>query len=149
VDDIQIIGSNDRDIQILQTGLRSRFTMKDVQPQTHLGLQIKRKGNSLRLHQAPYTRKILESFGFDKAKTVSTPMVDKPLSFYEGEPDEALIGANLQEVSGPLSQHNNRNAAQSQPKRCPFHRRPHHLVHATISCTVQPCQNPHQHLTQN
>jgi hypothetical protein len=32
VDDIQITGSNDRDIQILQTGLRSEFIMKDVEP---------------------------------------------------------------------------------------------------------------------
>jgi hypothetical protein len=102
VDDIQITGSNDHDIRILQTGLRNEFTMKDVEPQTYLGLQIERKGNSLRLHQAPYTQKVLESFGFDKAKSVPTPMVDRPLSLHEEEPNETLRQTYLRAIGSLL-----------------------------------------------
>ncbi|HEY5744748.1 MAG TPA: reverse transcriptase domain-containing protein [Chryseolinea sp.] len=90
VDDLQITGPNTKAIEQLQNGLRNEFNMKDVEPTTYLGLQIEREGNCLRLHQAPYVRKILESFGFDNAKSVPTPMTDRPLCVNEGEVNDAL-----------------------------------------------------------
>jgi len=46
--------------------------MKNIPLQTYLRLQIERDPNSLRLHQAPYARKVLERFGFSEAKAVPT-----------------------------------------------------------------------------
>ena len=69
VDDLQITGPNTKAIKLLQNGLRNEFNMKDVEPTTYLGLQIEREGNSLRLHQAPYVRKVLENFGFNQRQS--------------------------------------------------------------------------------
>ena len=102
VDDIQITGPNTKGIQDLQSGLRAQFKMKDLKLESYLGLQIERDHTSLRLQQGPYARKILERFGFSRAKPVPTPMTDHDLGSHDGELDRELRTLYLQAIGSLL-----------------------------------------------
>jgi hypothetical protein len=102
VDDIQVTGPNTKAIEDLQTGLKAYFKIKDIEPDTYLGLHIERNGNSLRLHQASYTQRILKRFGFDKAKKVPTPMTDHSLQSHEGESNIDIKRTYLEAIGSLL-----------------------------------------------
>jgi Reverse transcriptase (RNA-dependent DNA polymerase) len=102
VDDIQVTGPNTKAIKDLQTGLKANFKIKDIEPDTYLGLHIERNGNSLRLHQASYTQRILKRFGFDKAKKVPTPMTDHSLQSHEGESNIDIKRTYLEAIGSLL-----------------------------------------------
>ena len=102
VDDIQVTGPNAKGIEDLQSGLRAQFKMKDLKLESYLGLQVERDHSSLRLHQAPYTVKLLERFGFSRSKSVPTPMTDHELGSHDGEPDLELRTLYLQAIGSLL-----------------------------------------------
>jgi len=89
VDDIQITGPNISAIETLRDGLKATFTLRELEAQTFLGLQIERDPTKrrLRLHQKPYAEKVLQDFGFRDSKPVATPMLEQNLVPHEGPVD--------------------------------------------------------------
>ena len=66
VDDILIVGSDDKMIKSTKNMLNSRFDMKDMRlVDVILGIKITRISNSLILNQSHYVDKILEKFNKD------------------------------------------------------------------------------------
>jgi transposase InsO family protein len=92
VDDLQITGPNTSAINALRAGLKTKFTLKEFDARTFLGLQIERNPSEslLRLHQRPYAERILQEFGFRDSKPVSTPMLEHSLLTHEGNVDITL-----------------------------------------------------------
>ena len=86
VDDIQITGPNVTAIETLRDGLKATFSLRELEAQTFLGLQIERDPTKrrLRLHQKPYAEKVLQDFGFRDSKPVATPMLEQNLIPHEG-----------------------------------------------------------------
>ena len=75
VDDILIVGSNDRMIQSTKHMLNSRFDMKDMGlADLILGIKIIRRPDGLVLSQSHYVDKILEKFNKDDKRMASTPL---------------------------------------------------------------------------
>ena len=81
VDDIQITGPNIIAIETLRDGLKATFSLRELEAQTFLGLQIERDltKRRLRLHQKPYAQKVLQDYGFRDFKPVATPMLEQNL----------------------------------------------------------------------
>ena len=77
VDDMLIAAKNMSDVLILKKRLSKEFEMKDLGPAKKiLGMEIRRdrKGGKLYLSQRSYIEKVLERFGMQNAKPVSTPL---------------------------------------------------------------------------
>jgi hypothetical protein len=102
VDDFRITGPNNQAIDELRSGLRERFTMKDVEPTLYLGVSVERDDETLRVHQAPYSRQILRRFGFEQARPAPTPMTNHTLSAHDGEVDETLRRLYIQAIGSLL-----------------------------------------------
>jgi hypothetical protein len=80
VDDILIIGSNDKMIKLTKDMLNSKFDMKDIGlADVILGIKISSTSEGITLNQTHYIDKILEKFNKDDLKVVSTPFEGKPL----------------------------------------------------------------------
>jgi hypothetical protein len=76
VDDMLVAGSNMQDINTLKKKLANSFAMKDLgATKKILGMRITRdmKDQKLTLSQGEYTEKVLERFGLQNAKPISTP----------------------------------------------------------------------------
>ncbi|KAK6139194.1 hypothetical protein DH2020_027061 [Rehmannia glutinosa] len=75
VDDMLIIGSNDRIIKSTKDMLNSMFDMKDIGlADVILGIKISRTSNGLVLDQSYYVDKILEKFSKDDTSLARTPI---------------------------------------------------------------------------
>ncbi|KAJ9559825.1 hypothetical protein OSB04_004985 [Centaurea solstitialis] len=75
VDDMLIIGSNDKMVKSTKNMLKARFDMKDMGlANVILGIQISRTQNGLALSQAHYVDKILEKFNADDTAVARTPI---------------------------------------------------------------------------
>lgn len=77
VDDMLIASKNMSEINKLKSQLSGEFEMKDLgAAKKILGMDIHRdrKAGKLRVSQKNYIEKVLQRFGMDKAKTVSTPL---------------------------------------------------------------------------
>jgi hypothetical protein len=79
VDDMLIAASNMKDVNQLKHQLSTEFDMKDLgAAKKILGMEIHRdrKNRRLWISQKSYIEKVLERFGMDKAKPVSTPLAN-------------------------------------------------------------------------
>ncbi|KAK6149115.1 hypothetical protein DH2020_016640 [Rehmannia glutinosa] len=87
VDDMLIIGSNDKIIKSTKDMLNSRFDMKDMGlADVILGIKISRTTNGLTLDQSHYVDKILEKFSKDDTSLARTPIdTSQHLSKNRGE----------------------------------------------------------------
>ena len=87
VDDIIIVGSNDRMVRSTKHMLNSRFDMKDMGPvDVVLGIKIKRVPEGLILTQSHYVDKILDKFNKDDSGIARTPIdISQHLSKNRGE----------------------------------------------------------------
>ena len=76
VDDILIFGSDRLKIDELKEQLKQEFEMKDLgKAKKILGIDIRRpKPHVITLTQGSYLQKVLEKFGMNKSKSVSTPL---------------------------------------------------------------------------
>ena len=77
VDDMLIAAKNMSDVMILKKSLSEEFEMKDLGPAKKiLGMEIQRdrKAGKLYLSQRRYIEKVLEKFGMQNSKPVSTPL---------------------------------------------------------------------------
>ena len=75
VDDMLIVGSNDRMVKSTKDMLNSRFDMKDMGlAEVILGIKITRTANGLILDQSHYVDKLLEKFSKDDNSIVRTPI---------------------------------------------------------------------------
>jgi hypothetical protein len=77
VDDMLVVGSNMKDINVLKKKLANSFAMKDLgAAKKILGMRITRdrKNHKLTLSQGEYTEKVLERFRMQNEKPVSTPL---------------------------------------------------------------------------
>ncbi|GJW82156.1 putative RNA-directed DNA polymerase [Tanacetum coccineum] len=75
VDDMLIIGSNDKMIQSTKDMLKSRFDMKDMGlADVILGVKITRTQNGLMFSQTYFMDKILEKYNLDNSNITSTPI---------------------------------------------------------------------------
>ena len=75
VDDILIIGNNDKMIKSTKNMLNSKFDMKDMRlADVILGIKIIRISNRLILSQSHYVDKILEKFNKDDSGVARTPL---------------------------------------------------------------------------
>lgn len=76
VDDLLIVGKNGRDIANVKGQLAGEFEMKDLgKLEYFLGMRIMRSLNgSISIDQNGYIRQILERFGMEASKPVSTPI---------------------------------------------------------------------------
>ena len=92
VDDMLIIGSNDKMVKSTKDMLNSRFDMKDMGlADVILGIKITRTSESLILSQTHYIDLILERFNKDDVKEVRTPI----------DPNQPLLknkGASVSQV---------------------------------------------------
>ena len=72
IDDILIVGSDDKMIKSTKNMLNSRFGMKDIKlSDMILEIKITRMSNSLILNQSHYVDKILEKFNKDDSGIAS------------------------------------------------------------------------------
>ncbi|RVW41557.1 Retrovirus-related Pol polyprotein from transposon TNT 1-94 [Vitis vinifera] len=87
VDDMLIVGSDDKMITSTKNMLNSRFDMKDMRlADVILGIKIKRTSNELILSQSHYVDKILGKFDKDNSGVARTPVdVTLHLSKNKGE----------------------------------------------------------------
>ena len=87
VDDMLIVGSNDKMITSTKNMLNSRFDMKDIRlPDVLLGIKIIRTSDGLILSQSHYVENILGKFDKDNSGVVRTPVdVTLHLSKNKGE----------------------------------------------------------------
>ena len=87
VDDMLIVGSNDKMITSTKNMLNSRFDMKDIRlPDVLLGIKIIRTSDGLILSQSHYVENILGMFDKDNSGVVRTPVdVTLHLSKNKGE----------------------------------------------------------------
>jgi hypothetical protein len=76
VDDLLIAGKSGKDIANVKAQLSREFEMKDLGELQHfLGMRISRHPNgSISIDQNGYIRQILERFGMESSKPVSTPV---------------------------------------------------------------------------
>jgi hypothetical protein len=75
VDDLLIAGKHGWDIANVKVQLSSEFKMKDLGKLEHfLGMRISRVNNPITIDQNGYIRQILERFGMENSKPVSTPV---------------------------------------------------------------------------
>ena len=87
VDDMLIMGSNDRMIKSTKIMLNSRFDMKDMGPaDVILRIKIKRSPDGLILSQSHYVDKILDKFSKNDTGVARTPIdISQHLSKNRGE----------------------------------------------------------------
>lgn len=87
VDDILIIGSNERMVKSTKDMLNSRFDMKDMGlAEVILGIKIIRTPNGLTLSQSHYVDKILDKFSNGDIATAKTPIdISQHLSKNQGD----------------------------------------------------------------
>ncbi|KAK6156625.1 hypothetical protein DH2020_010873 [Rehmannia glutinosa] len=87
VDDMLIIGSNEKIIKSTRDMLNLRFDMKDMGlADVILGIKISRTSNGLTLDQSHYVDKILEKFSKDDTSLARTPIdTSQHLSKNRGE----------------------------------------------------------------
>uniref|UniRef100_A0A8D8ZJ24 Copia protein n=1 Tax=Cacopsylla melanoneura TaxID=428564 RepID=A0A8D8ZJ24_9HEMI len=101
VDDILLISKCENEINGLKDKFKNTFKMKDLGiVSKYLGMQIVRKGNTVKINQTDYIKSVLKKFNMDKCKPVSVPI--DPNFTYSGEADpryetmcRSLIGALL------------------------------------------------------
>jgi hypothetical protein len=102
VDDLLIVGKHGRDIAKIKAQLSGEFEMKDLGQLTHfLGMQISRHLNgTISIDQSGYIRQILERFGMEESKPVSTPFATgSRLTQNDGSPPadakqyQAMVGS--------------------------------------------------------
>ena len=75
VNDILIVGSDDKMIKSTKNMLNSRFDMKDIGlANVILGIKITRTLDGLILNQSHYVGKILEKFNKDDSGVARTPL---------------------------------------------------------------------------
>ncbi|OMO62209.1 Zinc finger, CCHC-type [Corchorus capsularis] len=75
VDDIRIVGSNDKMIKSTKNMLNSKFDMKDMGlADVILGIKIERTSEGIVLNQSHYVDKILERFNKDDSGVARTPL---------------------------------------------------------------------------
>ncbi|GKB03582.1 retrovirus-related pol polyprotein from transposon TNT 1-94 [Tanacetum coccineum] len=104
VDDLNIIGTN-KEIQEVIVLLKKEFEMKDLGKTKYcLGLQIEHMHNGIIIHQSNYTEKLFKRFNIDKAKPLSTPMVERSLNvgndpFRPCEDDKEILGPEVPYLS--------------------------------------------------
>lgn len=87
VDDIIIVGSDDKMVKSTKYMLNSRFDIKDMGlANVILGIKIIRSPNGLKLTQSHYVDKILDNFNKDDSGMATTPIdISKHLSKNRGE----------------------------------------------------------------
>jgi transposase InsO family protein len=74
VDDLLIVGKHGSDIANVKAQLSREFEMKDLGELEHfLGMRISRVNGGITIDQNGYIRQILERFGMEASKAVSTP----------------------------------------------------------------------------
>jgi Reverse transcriptase (RNA-dependent DNA polymerase) len=75
VDDLLVAGKDGRHIAEVKRQFSSEFEMKDLGELQHfLGMRITRHNGSISIDQNGYIRQILERFGMESSKPVSTPI---------------------------------------------------------------------------
>ena len=101
VDDMLIVGSDDKMITSTKNMLNSRFDMKDMGlADVILGIKIKRTSNGLVLSQSHYVDNILGKFDKDKSGIARTP-VDVTLHFSKNK-GESVAQVEYFRVIGSL-----------------------------------------------
>ena len=74
VDDLRIASTSESEMSSLKKLLGARFKMKDLGSlQYILGINVQQETDSVCLNQAAYIEPILNRFGMDQCKPVSTP----------------------------------------------------------------------------
>lgn len=88
VDDILIMGNNEKMVYKTKVVLKSAFEMKDLGSWRYfLGMEVIMTSQGLFLNQKKYTQELLEETGMSKANLAKTPMErNLELSRDEGEP---------------------------------------------------------------
>jgi hypothetical protein len=106
VDDLLIVGKDERDITNVKGKLASEFEMKDLgRLEYFLGMRISRENGNISIDQNGYIRQILERFRMEDAKPVSTPIAagshlvkgdpdgEKPVTKAEINQYQAMVGS--------------------------------------------------------
>jgi hypothetical protein len=101
-DDIIITGSDDDESERTKKMIMDRFESRDMgEPQSYLGMEIKRDGNTIKLSQREYIEKILAKFQCQNAKPAATPMQEN-LKDSASTQDEAPVKFPFKECVGSL-----------------------------------------------
>jgi hypothetical protein len=90
VDDLLLFGPNLDDLQDIQDQLKQRFKMTDLGQLSHyLGMEITITPGKLVLTQSTYLKKVLNQFGMEDCRPVSTPMEPEVANLLMPATDEA------------------------------------------------------------
>lgn len=77
VDDLLIVGSDEREIRKVKLNLKNNFKMKDLgEASNYLGINISqdRKEGTLKLNQTQFLKSVLVKYGMENCRSVATPM---------------------------------------------------------------------------
>ena len=103
VDDLMIMSNSLDFLKSVKSKLQNVYRMKDLGVvKQFLGVNITQTKGKIVLDQSHYTKKLLEKFGFQNAKTVSTP-IDNSLKLYVAkDQDEQFSVETYQSAVGAL-----------------------------------------------
>ena len=78
VDDILLLSNDESEMKSVLDVLYGRFKMTGgADPETYLGLQIKRDKDGITIHQQQYIESLLDDFGLMNCNPVSTPWTER------------------------------------------------------------------------
>jgi len=73
IDDFMMIAPNDEEIDVLVDKLAKSLDIVETQGDNYLGLKIRKSGAGITISQEHYVSKILDKFGLQNAKSVTSP----------------------------------------------------------------------------
>ena len=75
VDDLFIATKSDKQMRTVKSSIANSFEVKDLgELKSFLGMQVNQSDQGISISQKGYTRKILQKYGMEDAKSVSTPV---------------------------------------------------------------------------
>ncbi|RYZ88333.1 MAG: hypothetical protein EOP04_09630 [Proteobacteria bacterium] len=99
VDDGLILAQNEHDIREIIEKLQTEFKVHKVEVNAYRGLEIVLESDRIFLHQAKYTKKIIEAFKMSQAKAVANPS----LHLVEGDDSPLNINVPFRSAVGSLA----------------------------------------------
>ena len=104
VDDILVVGPEDKEVQKINSMMSSRFDVRVVEK--FLGISVQMTEDGIKIHNGTMVRNLVEAFGMQGCRSASTPFPPGTvLNMAEGEEggQEASLRSSYQQLVGSLS----------------------------------------------
>lgn len=105
VDDGLLAASDEEEADsFIENELKSRFKITTKPPSYFLGLEIERLNDgTIKVHQAAYTRKLLEKYGMSDCKVVGTPIIKDSENGMEEKDNDNPVSFPYRQAVGSLA----------------------------------------------